>query len=184
MAGLAGKIAIVTGSSRGIGRAIAERLARDGAQVVVNYARSADGAREVVSAIERAGGRATALQADVSRLEEVRRLFDEAQRQGGLEIVVANAGAITVRPFVETRDEDYEQSSRSTRAARFTSCARRPDGCAMAAASSRSRRLPRCCRRLGYRSTSHQRWRPSTSRGCFPRNWAGAVSPQTSSRPG
>src|SRR6266851_3369728 len=109
MAGLAGKIAIVTGSSRGIGRAIAERLARDGAQVVVNYARSADGAREVVSAIERAGGRATALQADVSRVEEVRRLFDEAQRQGGLDIVVANASAITVRPFVETRDEDYEQ---------------------------------------------------------------------------
>jgi 3-oxoacyl-[acyl-carrier protein] reductase len=109
MAGLTGKVAIVTGSSRGIGRAIAERLARDGAQVVINYTRAADAAHEVVSAIERVGGRARAVQADVSRGEEVQRLFDEAQRLGGLDIVVANAGVTMSRPFVETRDEDYEQ---------------------------------------------------------------------------
>jgi 3-oxoacyl-[acyl-carrier protein] reductase len=109
MAALTGKIAIVTGSSRGIGRAIAERLARDGAQVVVNYTRGADAARAVVSAIERAGGRARAVQADVSRAEEVLRLFEEAQRLGGVDIVVANAGVTMSRPFIETRDEDYEQ---------------------------------------------------------------------------
>jgi 3-oxoacyl-[acyl-carrier protein] reductase len=109
MGRLDGKIAIVTGSSRGIGRAIAERLARDGAQVVVNYTRRADAAREVLSAIERAGGRARAVQADVSRADDVRRLFDEAERLGGVDIVVSNAGVVMARPFVETRDEDYEQ---------------------------------------------------------------------------
>jgi len=98
---LEGKIAIVTGSSRGIGRAIAERLAADGAQVIVNFTRGAAAAREVVTAIEQAGGRAIAVQADVSRLDDVRRLFAAAERFGGVDIVVANAG--------ETPDEDYEE---------------------------------------------------------------------------
>jgi 3-oxoacyl-[acyl-carrier protein] reductase len=109
MAGLTGKIAIVTGSSRGIGRAIAERLARDGALVIVNYTRNVNAAREVVAAIDQAGGRARLVQADVRRAEEVLRLFDEAQRLGGVDIVVANAGVTMARPFIETRDEDYEQ---------------------------------------------------------------------------
>lgn len=109
MGALDGKIAIVTGGSRGIGRAIAERLGRDGAQVVVNYAKRADAAREVVSAIERAGGRARAVQADVSRVEEVRRLFDAAEELGGIDIVVANAGIAMFAPMTELRDEDYEQ---------------------------------------------------------------------------
>jgi 3-oxoacyl-[acyl-carrier protein] reductase len=105
---LDGKIAIVTGSSRGIGRAIAERLAADGAQVVVNYTRAVEAARDVVAMIERAGGRAVAVQADVSRLDDVRRLFATAERLGGVDIVVANAGVIVTRPFAETLDEDYE----------------------------------------------------------------------------
>jgi 3-oxoacyl-[acyl-carrier protein] reductase len=109
MADLTGKIAIVTGSSRGIGRAIAQRLARDGAQVIVNYAARAESAREVVAQIERAGGRATAMQADVSRAEDVRRLFDGAQRSGGVDIVVANAGVVLSRTLAETSDEEFER---------------------------------------------------------------------------
>jgi len=69
----------VTGSSRGIGRAIAERLGRDGAVVVVNYAKNADEAREVVMHVEEAGGQATAIQADIGKIEDVRRLFDNAE---------------------------------------------------------------------------------------------------------
>lgn len=75
MASLSGKIALVTGASRGIGRAIAERLGDRGASVIVNYAGSRDKALEVVQAILAAGGKAVAVQADVSRIEEVRRLF-------------------------------------------------------------------------------------------------------------
>jgi 3-oxoacyl-[acyl-carrier protein] reductase len=110
MAGLTGKIAIVTGSSRGIGRAIAERLARDGARVVINYTGDREAARDVTSAIERAGGRATAVQADVSRPEDVLRLFDEAQRLGGIDIMVVNAGVTTSGPFAEMRDEDFDRT--------------------------------------------------------------------------
>jgi 3-oxoacyl-[acyl-carrier protein] reductase len=109
MGRLDGKIAIVTGSSRGIGRAIAERLARDGANLVVNYSKGADAAREVVSAVDRAGGRARAVQADVSRVEDVRRLFDEAGKLGDIDIVVANAGIAMFGPLAEMRDEDYER---------------------------------------------------------------------------
>src|SRR2546430_6824754 len=81
MAPLTGKVAIVTGSSRGIGRAIAERLGKDGASVVVNYVRNADKSREVVSAIETAGGRALAVRADMSQIADVRRLFQGFQAE-------------------------------------------------------------------------------------------------------
>lgn len=72
MSSLAGKVAIVTGSSRGIGRAIAERLGRDGAQVVVTYAGSQAKAEEAVAAIKAAGSEAITIQTDVRKLEEVR----------------------------------------------------------------------------------------------------------------
>jgi 3-oxoacyl-[acyl-carrier protein] reductase len=75
--GLMGRVAIVTGASRGIGRAISERLAKDGAAVVVNYAHSEAKAQEVVAAIEAQGGHALAIQADMSRVSEIHRVFRE-----------------------------------------------------------------------------------------------------------
>jgi NAD(P)-dependent dehydrogenase (short-subunit alcohol dehydrogenase family) len=89
------KVAIVTGASRGIGRAIALRLAQDNIAVVVNYAHRASDADEVVQAIEAAGGRAIALQGDVANASDCARLFDATEAQfGGVDIVINNAGVI------------------------------------------------------------------------------------------
>ena len=93
MSSLRGKVAIVTVASRGIGRAIAEQLASDGASVVVNYNRSAEEARGVVAGIESKGGKATAIQADVSEVRDIRRLFRDALAKfGRVDVVVNNAG--------------------------------------------------------------------------------------------
>lgn len=90
---LDGKVAIVTGASRGIGRAIAERLAMEGAAVVVNHRASAGQAADVVAAIERGGGKAVALQADMAKVAEVRRLVADTVTQfSKLDILVNNAG--------------------------------------------------------------------------------------------
>jgi 3-oxoacyl-[acyl-carrier protein] reductase len=106
---LEGKTALVTGSSRGIGRAIAERLAADGAAVVVNYARSPQQAREVVDGINARDGKAVAIQADVSKPAEVRRLFDETEKKLGLlDVVVANAGVYLSKPLVQNTEADYD----------------------------------------------------------------------------
>jgi 3-oxoacyl-[acyl-carrier protein] reductase len=106
---LEGKTALVTGSSRGIGRAIAERLAADGAAVLINYARNRQLAQEVVDGILARSGKACAIQADVSKPAEVRRLFDEAGKTvGPLDIVVANAGVVLEKPLVESTEQDYD----------------------------------------------------------------------------
>ena len=106
---LDGKTALITGGSRGIGRAIAERLAAEGAAIVINYARSEQLAQEVVKAISAKGGKAIAIQADVSKPAEVRRLFNEAEKaMGGLDIVVANAGVYIVKPLIENTEADYD----------------------------------------------------------------------------
>src|SRR4051794_16985083 len=90
---LSGRVALVTGAGRGIGRGIAEELARCGAAVGINYRRDADAAQEAVARIEAAGGRAVALQASVSELEQVDALADAALAEfGHVDIVVANAG--------------------------------------------------------------------------------------------
>jgi len=107
---LEGKVALVTGSSRGIGRAIALRLARDGAAVVVNYAGRAAQAEEVVKAIEKSGGRAIAIQADVSKVSEVNRLFDATIGQfGKLDILINNAGIILYKLMVNVSEEEFDR---------------------------------------------------------------------------
>jgi len=106
---LSGKVAIVTGASRGIGRAIAERLAADGATVVVNCARSTTRADEVVAGIRARGGRAIAIRADVSQVPEIRRLFAETHtRFGRIDILVNNAARAFHRPLVETTEAEFD----------------------------------------------------------------------------
>lgn len=110
MGSLKGKVAIVTGASNGIGRGIAERLAQDGATVVVNYAKSADKAKQVVAGIEAKGGKAVAIQADVSKVADVRRLVKDAVKQfGRLDILVNNAGDLLVKPLAETTEEEFDR---------------------------------------------------------------------------
>jgi 3-oxoacyl-[acyl-carrier protein] reductase len=110
MATLAGKVAIVTGASRGIGGAIAERFARDGAAVVVNYSQSADQAKAVVATIESRGGQAVAIQADIGRISEIRRLFRETStRFGHIDILVNNAATFVFHPLAETREEEFDR---------------------------------------------------------------------------
>jgi 3-oxoacyl-[acyl-carrier protein] reductase len=104
------KVAIVTGASSGIGRAIAERLAQEGASVVLNYGRSADKAKAVVAGIESKGGKAVAVQADMSKVADVRRLVRETvQHFGRLDILVNNAGMALFRPLVETAEQEFDQ---------------------------------------------------------------------------
>ena len=107
---LKGKAAIVTGASRGIGAAIAERLARDGANVVVNYMDSADKAKAVVKRIEAGGGKAAAVQADVSKAADVQRLFDESVAQfGKVDILINNAGIPLYKMVAEITEEEFDR---------------------------------------------------------------------------
>ena len=104
------KVAIVTGASRGIGAAVAKRLARDGYTVVVNYAGSAQAAESVVREIETAGGRAVSAQADVSKAADARRLFDTAEEvYGGVDVLVNNAGLMILSPVAELKEEDFDR---------------------------------------------------------------------------
>jgi 3-oxoacyl-[acyl-carrier protein] reductase len=97
---LAGKVVLVTGASRGIGRAIAERLSHDGAAVVVNYTQSAAKAEEVVAALVASGGKAVAVQADVSHPSDIQRLFAQTQEYfGRLDILINNAGVSDSGPL-------------------------------------------------------------------------------------
>jgi 3-oxoacyl-[acyl-carrier protein] reductase len=107
---LNGKVALVTGASRGIGRAIAGRLGRDGVAVAVNYAAQADEARTLAAEIESAGGKALAIQADVGRVSEVIRLFDETiARFGKLDILVNNAGLMLTKPVSAVTEAEFDR---------------------------------------------------------------------------
>ncbi|HAJ62621.1 MAG TPA: 3-ketoacyl-ACP reductase [Cyanobacteria bacterium UBA8543] len=107
---LDGKVALVTGSSRGIGRAIALKLSSDGAKVVVNYAGSADKANEVVATIEANGGQAIAVQADVSKVADIHRLFDKTiEHFGQIDILVNNAGAIVYKAIAQVTEDEFDK---------------------------------------------------------------------------
>ena len=102
-------VAIVTGASRGIGSATARRLASTGFAVIVNYVRGRDAAEAVVREIEDAGGRAAAIQADLSAAEGAARLFDAAEQAfGGVDVLVNNAGIMTLGAIAEMDDADLE----------------------------------------------------------------------------
>ncbi|MER8392337.1 glucose 1-dehydrogenase [Mesorhizobium sp. M1340] len=110
MSKLNGKVAIVTGASKGIGAAIAKGFATAGAAVVVNYASSREGADRVVAEIEDRGGRAVAVQGDVSQSADVRRLFEAAKSEfGGLDILVNNAGVFAFEPLEAVTEAEFHR---------------------------------------------------------------------------
>ena len=108
MGRLAGKVAIVTGASKGIGAGIAKGFAGEGAAVVVNYNSSREGAERVVASIEADGGRALAFRADLAKSAEIRAMFAETQKAfGRLDILVNNGGVFEFGPIEEITEEQF-----------------------------------------------------------------------------
>lgn len=107
---LSGKIALVTGSSRGIGRAMAERLSCEGASVAINYVNNSNSAREVVAGIETADGAAIALQGDVSKLEDIQGLFDQTiEHFGRLDVLINNAGIRISKNVADITEAEFDR---------------------------------------------------------------------------
>ena len=107
---LTGKIALVTGGSRGIGAAIAKRLAREGARVTITWSTNPDRAREVVESIEAAGGHAMAIQADSANPADIRRaVASVVEHDGGLDILINNAGVATMVPVEDFDEADFDR---------------------------------------------------------------------------
>ena len=107
---LTGKVAVVTGASKGIGAGIAKHLAAEGAAVVVNYASSKEGADQVIDEITKRGGKAIAVQADVAKKKDVERLFAETKKAfGRLDILVNNAGVYQFAPLEEVTENEFHR---------------------------------------------------------------------------
>ena len=110
MGKLTNKVAVVTGSSKGIGAGIAKGLAAEGAAVVVNYASSKEGAERVVSEIKAKGGKAVAIQGDVSKAKDVQRLFADTKKAfGRLDVLVNNAGVYDFAPLEQITEEQFHR---------------------------------------------------------------------------
>jgi 3-oxoacyl-[acyl-carrier protein] reductase len=110
MNGLKGKVAVVTGASKGIGASIAEHLAAEGATVAVNYVSSKNGADAVVARINQKGGKAIAIQGDVSKPEDIQRLFSEIKKESGrVDVLVNNAGTYEFAPLESITPEHIEK---------------------------------------------------------------------------
>ena len=104
------KVALVTGASRGIGMAIAERLARDGFKLIVNYPENATPAEALVRKLEEAGGHAIAVKADISDSSAVRQMFEAAEAAfGGVDVLVNNAGIMALASIAETDDASFDR---------------------------------------------------------------------------
>jgi 3-oxoacyl-[acyl-carrier protein] reductase len=107
---LSGKVAVITGASKGIGAAIARAFGAEGASVVVNYASDEAGAQRAVKAVNDAGGKAIAVRADVSNTAEVKALFDETKRAfGPADILVNNAGVFKFLPIEAVTEDEYRR---------------------------------------------------------------------------
>src|SRR5260370_3460209 len=107
---LAGKVAVVTGASKGIGAGIAKQLAAEGAAVVVNYASSKEGADQVVNEITARGGKAIAVQGDVAKTEDIEHLFAEANKAfSRLDILINNAGVYRFAPLEEVTEDEFHR---------------------------------------------------------------------------
>jgi len=110
MSDLAGKVAVVTGASKGIGAGIARELAAAGASVVVNYAAAKDDAERVVASIKQKGGQAIAVQGDVSKEADVKRLFVETKAAfGPVDVLVNNAGVYSFQPIEDVTEAEYRR---------------------------------------------------------------------------
>lgn len=110
MARLSGKVAIVTGAGQGIGQAIAARLGAEGAKVIVDYIGKPDGAEETLRRIEQSGGQGEIVAADVTRMDDLRRLVDTAwDRFGSADVLVNNAGMEMKSAFWDTTEEEYDR---------------------------------------------------------------------------
>lgn len=110
MSALKDKVAIVTGASKGIGAAIAKGLAEAGASVIVNYASSKDGADKVVKEIKQKGGKALAVQGDVSKEADVKRIFEETKKAfGSLDVLVNNAGIYEFASLESTTEDEFHR---------------------------------------------------------------------------